>query len=423
MNEYDSEVMAGILHREGYAITELEEAADLILLNTCSIRQHAEDKVFSKLGELSRLKEKRPEMKIGLAGCMAERLKGELFTQTPCLDLILGPGNISELPQILKKIDNGEGKILATGGERCSHAEGRALRQNKLSSYLPIIFGCQRFCSYCIVPYVRGRPRSRTMDTILNEARELAEAGYKEITLLGQQVNAYGQDLNDGKNLATLLEGIDGIAGLERIRFITAHPSKVDGGLIEAMARLGKVCEHIHLPLQSGSDKVLQQMRRGYTRDEYVGVIEKLRGVIPGIAITTDLIVGFPGEGEEDFEETLSLVEEIRFDGAFIFKYSPRSGTRAATFSGQLEERVKLGRLSKLIETQNRITREKNNELVGRTEEVLVASGNPRISTEMMGRTRTNKVVFFEGDEDLIGELLKVEITDSGTWHLKGRGI
>lgn len=421
MNEYDSEVMAGILQGEGYVLIELEEDADLVLLNTCSIRQHAEDKVLSKLGELTRLKENKPRMKIGLCGCMAERLKEELLAQSPCLDFILGPGNIKDLPGVLRRIENGGGKMVATGTERCPEAEGRALRQNDLSAYLPIVFGCNHFCSYCIVPHVRGRQKSREMDTILNEASGLAENNYKEITLLGQQVNAYGQGLDNGVNLALLLKKIDALKGLERVRFITAHPSKMDNGLIEAMAGLEKVCEHVHLPLQAGSDSVLRLMKRGYTRDEYMGIIEKLRKTIPEVSITTDIIVGFPGETEDDFDQTLSLIEQIRFDGAFMFKYSPRSGTRAATLSGQIEEEVKIDRLSRLIEIQNRITREKNNELVGRTEEVLVTSLNPRIPTEIMGRTRTNKVVFFEGGKDLIGKLITVEIIDSGTWHLKGR--
>lgn len=421
MNEFDSEVMAGILKREGYTLAKVAEEAELVLLNTCSVRQHAEDKVFSKLGELKRLKDKQPEMKIGVAGCLAERMKEELFVQIPHLDFILGPSHIKNLPEILKNIENGKKKIAITGKAQLPQAEKEVLRQNNLSAYLPITFGCNHFCSYCIVPYVRGGQRSKGMEVILKEAEELIKGGYKEIILLGQQVNAYGQDLGNQINLAFLLGRLDVIEGLERIRFITAHPSKIDNGLIEAMSECQRVCEHIHLPLQSGSDEVLGRMERGYTRDEYLEIIKKLRQTIPEISITTDIIVGFPGENSTDFEATLELISQIRFDGAFMFKYSPRPGTKAATLPNQIEEEVKRERLSRLIEVQNRITKEKNRELVGQKEEVLVTSSNPKIPTEMMGKTRTNKVVFLEGSQDLVGELLEVEIISSSTWHLKGK--
>lgn len=419
MNQYDSEVIRGLLNREGYIFVDSPEEADLVLVNTCSVRTSAEKRALNTLRHLVGLKTKRGNLKIGVCGCMAERLNSHLFIEG--VDFILGPGNIKDLPSILRSLNEGKTRIIATKGIREPKDEGRPLGLG-LSSFLPISFGCNRFCSYCIVPFVRGRQRSRDMDEILDEARRLIRDGCKEITLLGQQVNAYGEDLGEGIDLPTLLRGLDSMDGRFWIRFITSHPAKMTNRLIEVMASSKRICEQIHLPLQSGSNRILKRMGRGYTMEEYMDVIKTLREAIPNISITTDIIVGFPGEEDSDFEETLNAIDGIGFDGAFVFRYSPRPGTRAFSFGDDVKEVVKLERLERVVDLQGRITEKRNRELVGKVEEVFVFEKNPR-GEGFLGRTRTNKVVVFDGSVDMVGEFIKVKIMDGGRWHLKGRRI
>jgi tRNA-2-methylthio-N6-dimethylallyladenosine synthase len=420
MNRYDSDVMAGVLRGEGYVLEGSPEGADLVLVNTCSVRAHAESRALNTIRYLAGLKTKRPNMKIGVCGCMAERCGSSLFREG--VDVVLGPSNLKKLPSILRLLDGGKTRIIETGGVRVPHEEGEPFPHSRISAFLPISFGCNSFCSYCIVPFVRGRQRSRRVDEVVEEARRLILNGTRELTILGQQVNAYGEDLNGEGDLSTLLRALDRIDGLFWMRFITAHPAKMKPELIDAMSSLGKVCEHIHLPLQSGSNRILKRMRRGYTLEEYMEIVEDLRRSIPHLAITTDIIVGFPGEDEEDFEETLRAIRLIGFDGAFTFRYSPRPGTKAASFVDDVHEEVKKERLSRLIDLQGMITEEKNRELVGNIEEVLVLERNPK-GEGLLGRTRTNKVVLLDGEGEMVGAFLKVKITKGGRWHLNGRRI
>jgi len=354
MNVYDSEIIAGLLMEEGYKITEDMNEADVILLNTCAIRQKAEDKVYSQLGVLRRLKEKRPGLILGVGGCMAQREGGEIFRRFPSVDLIFGTHQICNLPTILSKVIRERKKVIAITEERIGLEEVKAYRKDKTKVYVAIMRGCDNHCTYCVVPSVRGRQRSRSPEEIIKEIESLAEEGYKKITLLGQNVTAYGKDL-EGIDFADLLERINKIEEIEKIRFITSHPKDINDRLIETLSRLSKTSKHLHLPVQSGSNRILKDMNRSYTREEYLKIIDKVRSFIPRISITTDIIVGFPGEREEDFQDTLELMKEIKFNSAYMFQYSPRPGTPAEKMSKQIPEETKLERLHKVIDLQREI--------------------------------------------------------------------
>ncbi len=356
MNVYDSEVISGLLIDEGYKITEDINGADVILLNTCSIRKKAEDKVYSHLGVLRKLKEKRPGLILGVGGCMAQREGEEIFKRSPSVDLIFGVHQICHLPTILSKVIRERRKVIAIEEERIGPEEVKAYRKDKTKAYIAIMRGCDNHCTYCVVPSARGRQRSRSSEEIIKEIENLAEEGYKEITLLGQNVTAYGKDL--GRiDFADLLERINEIEGIEKIRFVTSHPRDISDRLIETLSRLSKAYEHLHLPVQSGSNRILKDMNRGYTREENLKIIDKVRSLIPKISITTDIIVGFPGEKEEDFQDTLELMKEIKFNSAYMFQYSPRPGTPAERMSGQIPEETKLKRLHKVINLQREISK------------------------------------------------------------------
>jgi len=423
MNKSDSEVLASILTGHGYLRVDDLKDADIVLLNTCSVRDTAERKVIGRLGRIKHLKRERPDMILGVCGCMAQSWGSQLTDDFPQVDIVLGTSRLAELPRLIRQFRE-LGHAVVDVSEAPSSEDIDAvhtIRESSISAWVTIMHGCDNFCSYCIVPYVRGRERSRSSSDILNEIKSLAEKGYREITLLGQNVNSYGLDTDESLDFADLLALINRESeGIERIRFTTSHPKDVSPKLIDALAGLPKVCKHFHLPAQAGSDKVLARMNRGYTRQYYLDLAQKLKQRIPGIAITTDLIVGFPGETEEDFADTLDLVRQVQFDVGFCFRYSPRRDTPAASMEDQLPEDVKMRRLYELLELQDGISMIRNQALVGTRQEALVEGGNPRDETQMTGRTDTNKIVFFPGNVELIGQLVDVTITGAGNWSLRG---
>ena len=426
MNERDTETIRGLLQQEGYGFTDHPEDADLILYNTCCVRENPERKVYGQVGQLQELKAKKPELIIGICGCMPQQQEELpiLLERLPHVDLFFGTHNIHRLPELLHRIyATGERvvEILDDGGEP---VEGLpALRNNDFKAFVTIMHGCNNFCSYCIVPYVRGRERSRTPEAILEEIRSLADRGVKEVTLLGQNVNSYGKDLKLDVDFADLLELINEVPGIRRIRFTTSHPKDISDKLIRQLGRLEKVCEHLHLPVQAGSNNVLKAMNRRYTREYYLEIVEKVRQEVPGISLTTDIMVGFPGESDADFADTLSLVEKAKFDSAFTFIYSPRKGTPATEMPDQVPEEVKKERIYQLIELQNKVSLELNQALVGTQVEVLVEGVSKSDSQMLTGKTRTAKTVVFPGNQGLIGELVKVKITEAQTWSVVGELI
>ena len=422
MNEHDTERILRLLEGSHYFETKNVQEADFILVNTCSVREKPEHKVYSALGRFKCLKEKRGAV-IGVAGCVAQQEGDRLLDRIPYLDMVVGTHAIPMLPQLLQKIE--------VSGERVCEAsfdpEGSYLKTilpqeplDKVRSYVTIMQGCDHFCSFCIVPYVRGREQSRPRQDITEEVERLIEMGVKEVCLLGQNVNGYGKGLKEEISFPGLLYRINEIEGLDRIRFTTSHPKDLSEELIQAYSNLSKLCEHIHLPFQSGSDKILKAMHRGYTKESYLEKIDRLKKVCPSISITADVIVGFPGEEEKDFEETLDLIQKVRFDDLFSFKYSPRKGTRAAQSTEQVEEKVKQDRLSVLQEIQKEITLQKNQEWEGCVEEVLVEGQSRQSDQEVTGRARSNKIVNFEGDLSLVGKLVPLGITKAYPHSLRG---
>jgi len=426
MNIHDSEKMAGLLEAGGLTAGE-EKDADLIVLNTCSIREKAEQKFLSELGRLRALKKKRPSLRLAVAGCIAQQMGAELFKRAPHVDYVIGPQNIHAIGAITRE----RGGIAALGeNPDIAGMELPALRKEKGRAWVNIMYGCNNFCSYCIVPYTRGRERYRPAGNILREIKSLAGEGFKEVTLLGQNVNSY-------PDFPCLLRGADAVEGLERIRFVTSHPKDLSEGLIRAMRELPKVCEHIHLPLQSGSTRALALMNRGYSYDDYKAKAERLREAVPEIAITSDIITGFPGETGKDHEETVRALKEMEFDGIFAFKFSPRPGTPAASMDGKVPEHVKAERLRDLLSLQDEITLRKNKRLEGATVEVLVEGKSETDPDKLAGRTRTNKIVNWgqarpaakRGYEPLrhgdcepirIGELVSVKIIRALRHSLEG---
>jgi tRNA-2-methylthio-N6-dimethylallyladenosine synthase len=425
MNEHDSERMLRLL--EGVHYTETKEAnqADLILINTCSVREKPEHKVYSALGRFRKLKERKGTV-IGVAGCVAQQEGERLLDRVPYLDLVIGTHAIPMLAQLLERIEVSGQRTCETRFDRSGEYLKTSLPEKplaKVKSYVTIMQGCNHFCSFCIVPYVRGGERSRPSWEILKEIRHLARMGVKEVFLLGQNVNGYGKGLEGEVDFPGLLDRINEIEGIERIRFTTSHPADLSDALIQDFSKLEKLCEHIHLPFQSGSDRILKAMHRGYTRDSYLERIERLKEVCPSIAITADVIVGFPGEEEEDFRETLDLMEKVRFDDLFSFKYSPRKGTRAAQLQNQVEEKIKQERLSILQKIQREITLERNQALEGEVEEVLVEGRSKQNDREVAGRTRSNKIVNFTGDFSVVGKTISVKVVKACPHSLRGEAV
>jgi len=422
MNEHDSERMLRLL--EGFHYTETKEPnqADLILINTCSVREKPEHKVYSALGRFKKLKERRGTV-IGVAGCVAQQEGERMLDRVPYLDLVIGTHAIPMLAQLLERIEVSGQRVCETRFDRSGEYLKASLPEKplvKVKSYVTIMQGCDHFCSFCIVPYVRGRERSRPSREILEEIRRLAEMGVKEVFLLGQNVNGYGKGLEGEVDFPNLLSRINEIQGIERIRFTTSHPADLSDALILDFSKLEKLCEHIHLPFQSGSNRILKAMHRGYIRESYLERIERLKEVCPPIAVTADVIVGFPGEEEEDFRETLDLMKKVQFDDLFSFKYSPRKGTRAAQLQDQVEEEVKQDRLAILQKIQREITFERNQVLEGQLEEVLVEGLSKQNDQDVTGRTRSNKIVNFPGDINLVGKLVPVKILKAYAHSLRG---
>ena len=421
MNVRDSETIAGLLEGSGFNQAEDLSEADLIVFNTCSVRHSAENKVYGKLGEIASLKKKRPELLIAFGGCMAQLPEVRQKLKKRGVDVVFGTHNIHELPYLIARAQEERNPVFEVWEK-----EGRIVeplpscRKPGLSAFVNIMFGCNNFCSYCIVPYTRGRERSRKADDIIRELEELATAGYKEVTLLGQNVNSYGSGLEEKIEFADLLYRANSVPGIERIRFTTSHPKDVSDRLLQAIAECEKLCEHIHAPLQAGSNRILQRMNRNYSREHYLKLVERMRHYVPAVSITSDLIVGFPGETEEDFQDTLDMVERVRFDAAFTFMYSQRSGTRAAEFAEQIPLEEKKQRLERLNRRQYQIATEINQELQGSIQEVLVEGPSKTNPQKLTSRTRSNRIVIFSGEKDLIGRLINVKITEAKTFSLFG---
>ncbi|SHI71419.1 tRNA-i(6)A37 thiotransferase enzyme MiaB [Clostridium amylolyticum] len=426
MNEEDSEKLAGMLKNIGYTDTLNREEASIIIFNTCCVRENAELKVFGNLGTLRKLKEKNPDLVIAVCGCMMQQkgMAEDIVRRFPYVDIVFGTHNAYKFPEYLNRVKQENVVVKEIMDKETEIIEGMPIeRKSDAKAYVTIMYGCNNFCTYCVVPYVRGRERSRKPEDIENEIIELVNEGYKEITLLGQNVNSYGKGLDPEITFADLLKRIDKIPGLERLRFMTSHPKDLSEDVIKAIKEGTKICEQIHLPVQSGSSRILKIMNRKYTREDYLNLIRKIKKEIPDVAISTDIIVGFPGETEEDFEETLSLVKEVEFDSAYTFIYSRRKYTPADKMEDQIDDSVKHERFNRLIEVINEASAKKNKEYEGKVVEVLVEGESKNDSTRLMGRTRTGKLVNFAGDKESIGSLVNVKITKAQSFSLNGEEI
>lgn len=416
MNVADSERMAGLLRQIGYSLTDNADDADLILINTCCVRATAEDKVFGQIGRFKALKRLKPNLILGVAGCMAQKEGANLIKRAPHVDFVLGTGQSSEVARVVRSLELERRHIVDTSnvsGEIPS--EVFPLRGGSVSTFVPIMYGCDNFCTYCIVPHVRGRERSRPPEEIFAEVRQAVAEGFKEITLLGQNVNSYA----GGMTFAELLTACDKL-GVERLRFMTSHPKDLSDALIAAIANGQNICEHIHLPVQHGSNEILRRMNRVYTVEKYLRLVEKIRAAIPHVSLTTDLIVGFPGETDDDFAATLDFLREVKFDAAFTFIYSKRSGTPAATFPNQIDDETKHRRLAELMNVQNEISLAKNSALVDTVVEVLVEGASKTDEKIFTGRTRSNKLVLFNHGSERAGDIVRVKVTHAQTFLLKG---
>ena len=417
MNVADSERMAGLLKKIGYELTDDAETADLILINTCCVRSTAEDKIFGQIGRFKALKRQNSSLILGVVGCMAQKEGANLIKRAPHVDFVLGTGQSSEIARVVQSIELERKHFVDTSNVSGEiPCENFPLRGGKVSTFVPIMYGCNNFCTYCIVPYVRGRERSRSPEEIFSEIRQAVAEDFKEITLLGQNVNSYA----GGMTFAELLTAADKISGVERLRFMTSHPKDLSDELITAISQGKHICEHIHLPVQYGSDKILQRMNRVYTVEKYLRLTEKIRAEIPNVSLTTDLIVGFPGETDEDLAETLDFLKAAQFDAAFTFIYSPRSGTPAANFPAQIDDETKHRRLDLLMKVQNEISLAKNIALENSVVEVLVEGASKTDENIFTGRTRTNKLVLFAHGTEKIGEIVRIKISQAQTWLLKG---
>ncbi|MBI2491834.1 MAG: tRNA (N6-isopentenyl adenosine(37)-C2)-methylthiotransferase MiaB [Candidatus Rokubacteria bacterium] len=420
MNEYDSERVAGLLRDQRYELTEDETQADLILLNTCAIREKAEEKVFSKLGELRHLKAANPGLVIGVMGCMAQLHQGAIRARAPQVDLVVGSPALARVADLVERVRRERRPVLETGEGPLVSIAARP-RPGRLRAFVTVMEGCEKHCTFCVVPRTRGRERSHPPEAIVAEVRRLAADGCREVTLLGQTVNAYGRDLTPPTDLAELFARVNAVDGIERIRFTTSNPYNLTPTLIRAMRDVPKVCEWFHLPLQSGSNRILERMHRGYTRERYLDLVAALRDAVPEMAFSTDVIVGFPGETEEDFAQTLELVDRVGYDNVFAFRYSRRPGTPAADMPDQVPEVVKAGRNTRLLEAAGRAAAARAVALLGRTVEVLVDGVSKRSAGELAGRTRCNRVVNFDGRGRVaVGDLVLVSVTDVLPHSLRG---
>ena len=423
MNEEDSEKLSGMLKSIGYTKTEVKEEASIILFNTCCVRENAENKVYGNLGNLKKLKKKNPDLIIGICGCMMQQqgMADKILKEFPYVDIIFGTHNAYKFPEYLNRVKTEGVQVKEILDKETKIVEGIPVdRESSVKGFVTIMYGCNNFCTYCVVPYVRGRERSRKPEDIENEIRDLVARGYKEVTLLGQNVNSYGKGLEEEINFAGLLRRVNEIEGLERIRFMSSHPKDLTEEVIMTIKECDKLCEQIHLPVQSGSDRILKIMNRHYDRAKYMSLIEKIKKEIPDCTLTTDIIVGFPGETEEDFEDTLNLVKEVGYDAAFTFIYSRRNHTPADKMENQVPDDVKHERFNRLVAAVNESVIKGNKVYEGKTVEVLVEGPSKNDETKLMGRTRNNKLVNFEGNEKLVGKLVNVYIKRAQPFSLIG---
>lgn len=426
MNKADTETILGILKAIGYEKTEHYKKADLLIINTCTIRASAEDKAFSHLGVWGKLKRSKPETMIAICGCVAQQYKKEIFKRAPYVDIVFGTHNIEELPVLIEKVIKKEKKqcsILqeAYQGVKINY---KAVRDNNITAWVNIIEGCDYFCSYCIVPYVRGRQRSRDFNEIISEIQTLADDGFKEITLLGQTVDSYGNDIDDPEiSLPNLLRELNKIQKLKRIRFVTSHPKDITDELIDTVNDLDKVCEYFHIPMQSGNSYILDRMKRGYTAEEYYNLVNKIKSKIKDVSITSDFIVAFPGETEEHFQDTVKAVDDLVFDQCNTAMYSPRKKTSAATWKDlQLTKEIKKERINILNDQVKKSAYNANKKMLNTIQEILIESYSKNNGEIILcGRTRNNKLTHLKGDKKLVGELIKAEITDITAWSIRGK--
>ena len=421
MNESDSERLAHQLESVGYVPTEEVTVADLIILNTCCVRETAENKIYGRIGELKHLKEKNKNLIIAITGCMAQKNQADMFKRAPHIDIVLGTHNIQHINEMVKEVQRTKKRQVNVDMDNTVLPELAAKHNGTFFAWVPIMNGCNKFCTYCIVPHVRGREISRPVDAIVKDVRELGEKGFKEITLLGQNVNSYGLDFKDGTDFGTLVDALDGIPGIERIRYMTSHPQDMTKGMVDALGRSSNIVTQLHLPVQSGSDNILKRMNRHYSVEQYKELLQYCREKIDGVTITTDIIVGFPGETEEDFQQTLQLLKDVRYDMAFTFIYSKRSGTPAAEFEDQVPEEVKRVRLQALMDVQNEISLELNQAMVGKVYDIIVEGPSRTDENMWFGRTSGNKMVLFPKQDSLkIGDTIDVRIDKGQTWVLYG---
>ncbi|SHI70563.1 tRNA-i(6)A37 thiotransferase enzyme MiaB [Dethiosulfatibacter aminovorans DSM 17477] len=426
MNEYDSEKICGLLYSQGYLETMDNRDADLIIYNTCLIRENAEKRLYGKLGAIKKLKMDNPSKIIAVCGCIPQNdeIREFILKKFPFIDLIFGTNTYDRLPELLYDIELKNKRVVSILKDSDELKED--LPKNRKFShkaFVNIMHGCDNYCSYCVVPYTRGREKSRNFHDIVEEVKDLGLNGYKEITLLGQNVNSYLFESDKTYNFADLLRELNEIESIDRIRFISSHPKSVDDDFIKAMKECKKVCNQVHLPIQSGSTKVLKEMNRKYSRENYLEIIRKLKKEIPDVAISSDFIVGFPGETEEDFQETLDLVKEVRFDSAFTFLYSIRPGTPAGRREDQIDEKIKHERFDRLLDVLYPIFEEINISYIGKTVELLVDNVSKNDESYLTGRTDTNKIVHFKGDRNLLGKLVNVKIEKAKTWYMEGTRI
>jgi len=421
MNVRDSEIIAGLLEGKGYENCSGLQDADIIIFNTCSVRHSAENKVYGKLGQVTALKKKNPDLLIAFGGCMAQLQNVRDRLKKQKVDIVFGTHNINELPVLIDEVQvTGKSVVKVYDSEGAIVEPLPSHRNGNISAFVNIMYGCNNFCSYCIVPYTRGRERSRKPSDICDEMKLLADTGYKEVTLLGQNVNSYGHGMDENLDFSDLLHMVGKIDGIDRIRFMTSHPRDMSDKLIDTIAAEDKVCEHIHVAMQSGSNRILQSMNRGYTREHYMERTRRIRDTIAGSSITTDIIVGFPGETEEDFLDTVDMIEKVHFDAAFTFMYSIRSGTRAATMPEQVPLDIRRQRIMRINEIQYGIAKDINKELEGSIQEVLVEGPSKTDKERLTSRTRNNRIVIFSGPKDLIGKIINVRITEAKTFSLFG---
>ena len=425
MNVHESEKIAGMLVELGYESVDAPELADLIVFNTCCIRDNAEKRAYGNIGALKPLKKKNPNLMIAVVGCMTQQKNaGEaLLSKFPFVDIVLGTNSLDRLPVLLKEKRQKRSMIAVCDDPTCDpNLELPVYRTSGTNAWVNIMYGCNNFCTYCIVPYVRGRERSRSASSVIADVRALVAEGYKEITLLGQNVDSYGSDLKDGTSFASLLEEVDAIPGQFRVRFMTSHPKDFDKRTVDVIAASRHICHNIHLPVQAGSDAVLKRMNRKYTVEQYLDIIEYIKGKMPDVGITSDVMIGFPGETEEDFLATCELVKKVRFSNAFTFVYSPRKGTPAASME-QVSAAVKKSRITRLVKLQNEITKELSEGYIGGVYEVLIEDVNPKYPGTVCGRTDSGRLVTLPGDPELIGSFLSVKITKARSAALFGEAV